>query len=317
MTTPSTSLVDRATQYLAERRALGFALTITGKRLLAFARFADAQGPGRPVTTSVAVAWARSAQRATPLTWARRLEVIRPFARYVRQFDAATEVPPRGLLGRAHRRLPPHVYTDDDVQRVLREARQLSPPGSLRAAAVMTVLGLLAASGLRVSEALRLERDDVDFDRGVLHVRLTKFCKSRYVPLHPTTVAALRQYAEARDRRLPRPTRWFFVVDTGGPLTYSKLRTAFRRIRIRLGWERRTTGRRPRIHDLRHTFACRRLVQWHREHADVEARLFDLSTYLGHVKVSDTYWYLTGFPELFSLVAQRFERFAAVQEPGR
>jgi integrase len=317
MSATTMTLVDHATQYVAERRALGFALHITGKRLLAFARYADEHFPQHPLTTPVAVAWARSARRPSPMTWARRLEIIRPFARYLRRYDPATEVPAVGLLGRAHRRLAPHVYTGDEVGRVLREAGRLSPPQSLRAAAVTTVLGLLAAAGLRVSEALRLGTEDVDLVTGVLHIRLTKFCKSRFVPLHPTAVAALGRYATERDRRLtPRPGP-FFIVDTGRPLTYSKLRTAFQRIRARLGWDRPRPARRPRLHDLRHTFACRRLLQWHRDGVDVEARLIDLSTYLGHAKVSDTYWYLSGFPELLQVVGQRFDQFAGARESGR
>jgi integrase len=310
MSAGTAGLVMLATRYLAERRALGFGLRIAERRLLAFARYADECFPRRPLTVAVAVAWARTAKRRSPMTWARRLEVVRPFARYVRQFDPATEVPPSGLLGRAHRRLAPYVYTPDELAALVSEAGRLSPVNGLRPAAVATVLGLLAATGLRISEALRLRRDDVDLDAGVLHVRATKFCKSRLVPLHLTAVGALRQHAAQRDRRCPNATGLFFLVDGGIPLSYSKLRTAFRRLRIRLGWESPPPGpRRPRVHDLRHTFACRRLLQWHQDGIDVEARLIDLCTYLGHAKISDTYWYLSGFPELMDLVGRRFDQF--------
>lgn len=314
MSPARSSFVDLAERYLADRRALGFALRIAGTRLLAFARFADRRCPGPPLTLSVAVAWARAARRPSPLSWARRLELVRPFARYLRQFDPATEVPPVRLFGPAHRRLAPHVYTLGELHALLGEARRLGPPNGLRPAAVATLLGLLVCAGLRVSEALGLEREDVDLDTGVLRVRETKFRKSRFVPLHPSAVAALRRYAAFRDRRAPRPSiPSFFLVDKDTALSYSKLRTAFRRLRIRLSWENHPV-RRPRVHDLRHTFSCRRLLRWHQEGVDVEARLFDLSTYLGHAKVTDTYWYLSGFPELLDLVARRFERFASAQE---
>lgn len=309
MRADTTRWVALATRYLAERRTLGFALRITGRRLLAFARYMDEHRPCDSLTIDVAVTWARMATRPSPITWARRLEIVRPFARYVRQFDPATEVPPTDLLGRAHRRLAPHIYAHEELQALLREASQLSPLDGLRPAAVATVLGLLACAGLRVSEALRLRRDDVDLDRAVIHVRDTKFCKSRLVPIHPTGIVALRHYTTRRDRGAPRATTGpFFLVDGAIPLSYSKLRTAFRRLRIRLGWESSTT-RRPRIHDLRHTFACRRLLQWHEDGDDVDVHLLYLSTYLGHAKVTDTYWYLSGFPELMALVGQRFEQF--------
>jgi integrase len=317
MTAATSRWTALATRYLAERRALGFGLRIAGRRLLAFARYADEHGPRGPLTIDLAVTWARMATRPSPITRARRLEIVRPFARYVRQFDPATEVPPPDLLGRAHRRLAPHVYTHDELQALLREASQLSPPDGLRPATVATVLALLACTGLRVSEALRLRRDEVDLEGAVLHVRHTKFCKSRLVPLHPTAAVALRRYTARRDHSAPRAaTGPFFLVDGSIPLSYSKLRTAFRRLRIRLGWESSST-RRPRIHDLRHTFACRRLLRWHEGGVDVDVHLLHLSTYLGHAKVTDTYWYLSGFPELMALVGQRFEQFVGRDMGGR
>lgn len=309
------SFVAAARCYLEERRALGFDLRIAGKRLLVFARFVDEHSRGAPLTVALAVAWARGAARASPMTWARRLEIVRPFAQWLRQLDSRTEVPERGLLGRAHRRLTPHVFAEDEISALLEEAARLSPPGGLRPAALVTLLGLLASTGMRVSEALGLKRIDVDLDDALLVVRRTKFRKTRLVPFHPTTASALRDYATLRDREAVAsdPEAAFFVIDGGVPLTYSKVHTAFRRIRIGLGWER-TDARRPRIHDLRHTFTCRRLLRWHEERLDVGRHVLELSTYLGHAKVSDTYWYLSGFPELLDLTARRFERFARARE---
>lgn len=175
---------------------------------------------------------------------------------------------------------------------------------------VATLLGLLACTGLRVSEALKLRRKDVSLDEGLIRVHETKFCKSRLVPIDPTAVSELRSYAESRDRLAPcSGSDAFFVVDCGSALSYSKLRTAFRRIRTQLQWKTRP-GRCPRMQDLRHTFACHRLLHWHANNVDVDTHLLDLSTYLGHAKVSDTYWYLSGFPELMDLIAARFSRYA-------
>jgi len=307
-----TMFADWARRYLAERRVLGFGMRIAGARLLAFARFADARRPRSPLTLDVAVRWARAATRWSPLTWGRRLEIVRPFAQWLRQHDARTEVPPARFFGRVHRRLPPHVYTEAEIRAMLGEAARLKPRRGLRPAAVGKLLGLLVCTGMRVSEAIALRRADVDLDDALLVVRRTKFRKSRIVPVHASAARELRRYVALRDRLartgLSSSDR-FFVIDGGAELTYSKMRTAFRRLRIRLGWER-TSGRRPRIHDLRHTFASRRLLRWHEEQIDVDRRILDLSTYLGHAKASDTYWYLSAFPELMALAARRFEGFA-------
>ncbi len=311
------TFVELAQRYLVERRALGFDLRIAGKRLLAFARFADERAPDKPLTAALAVEWARAATRASPLTGPRRLEVIRPFALWLRQVEARTEVAPGGLLGRAHRRLTPHLYDDEEIRSILREAHNLEPQDGLRPLSVSTLLGLLACTGLRVSEGLALRRVDVDLDACLLVVLRTKFKKDRLVPLHPTSVRALQRYAKRRDSLTScagSSNEAFFMVDGGVALTYSKVRTAFDRIRIRLGWEQ-APGRRRRVHDLRHTFACRRLLRWHEEGVDVHRRVLDLQTYLGHAKTSDTYWYLSAFPELLELTARRFERFARRSGP--
>lgn len=315
MSTSASTLADAVTLYLAQRRALGFDLRIAGRRLIAFARFADQHSQGGPLTIALALAWAHAGARPSQLTSARRLEVVRPFAQWLRQEDPRTEVPPARLLGRAHRRLTPKVYSQDELLALLAEAARLSPPGGLRPEALVTLLGLLASTGMRVSEALALRCNDVGLDAALLHVRQSKFRKSRLVPLHSTTVSALRRYAALRDRRIPGrgSDAFFFVVDGGVPLTYSKVRTAFRRIRIGLGWES-GPGRRPRVHDLRHTFACRRLLFWQEQKTDVSRCLLDLCTYLGHAKVSDTYWYLSAFPELLEVSARRFEDFTREQE---
>jgi integrase len=314
-----TTMVRLVEEYLAARRALGFALRIEGRQLHAFGRYADARHHRGPLTVELAVAWARSSPSSSPLTAPRRLEVVRSFAGYRAAFDPATEVPPLGLLGPAHRRVAPHIYTPREIEALVQAAARLTPVDGLRPRAFATLFSLLACTGMRVSEALALSLSDVDLAAGVLRIARTKFRKARFVPLHPSATRALRRYATARDRHLGRRLSGdaFFVLDDGTQLTYSRTRTAFLALRRGLGWTQPAgTGRLPRVHDLRHTFACTRLLHWHRDRVDVHAVLPALSTYLGHTKVSDTYWYLTGIPALMGLVAQRFDRFAHAPAGG-
>ncbi|MGH7671764.1 MAG: tyrosine-type recombinase/integrase [Gemmatimonadales bacterium] len=304
---PMVALVE---QYLAHRRTLGFALRIEGGQLVSFARFADAIGHRGPLTLDLIVRWATRPSRRPRRFPARRLDVVRPFARYRAGLDLATEVPPRGLLGPARRRPDHHIFTAVELAALVAEARCLAPATGLRPTTFATLFGLLAATGLRVAEALRLTRDDVDLATGILTIRATKFRKSRLVPLHATTTVALRAYADDRDLAVPRPASpRFFTTATGTELPYPTVRGVFRRLCATLGWEARVP--RPRIHDMRHAFACRRLQQWYVEGVEVAPRVAALATYLGHAKITDTYWYLTGTPELLALAATRFAAFAA------
>ncbi len=216
--------------------------------------------------------------------------------------------PPSHLLGYAHRRLAPHIYSDQEIASLLDMAKQLQPKQGLRPETMHCLLGLLVSTGLRISEALRLNRDDVDLHQEILLVRKSKFRKSRYVPVHQKVCEELANYATFRDQYLPvvqDPT--FFLLDDGFAFHYRQAHYAFHSIRVRLGWEVCPSGRYPRLYDLRHTFVCRRLLAWYEEGVDVDRMMPVLSTYLGHVKVTDTYWYLTGIPALMEIVAARFE----------
>jgi integrase len=298
-------------KYLDERRALGFSLIIPGSQLLAFARFADRSGHRGPLTRQLVTSWARDeAKRATPLTWARRLEVIRPFAKHRARIEPGTFVPEADTFGRSRRRLAPHLYTDREIVDLLAAADRLSPKGMLRPATYRALFGLIAATGLRVSEALRLECADVDLDAGMLTVRRTKFAKSRLVPLHPTTMRALQQYLALRQRHVPTVKDGPFLVSASGTgLTKRTVHWVFDRLRKQLGWTARGGHAAPRIHDLRHTFICRRVQLWHEHGTDIDNAMVALSTYVGHAKVSDTYWYLTAAPDLMSVAGSRFEQF--------
>jgi integrase len=243
------------------------------------------------------------------------MEVLRPFARYCQQFEPATVVPPLKFFGRGHRRLTPHIYTDGELQALLAATATLNPPGGLRGACCRAIFGLIAASGLRLGEATALTRSDVDLEQGVLLIRGAKFGKSRWVPLHPSTTLALRRYAQRRDND-PGSAHAdaFFVGDHGRPARVGNVEYAFAQLRQRLQWTARGSHPAPRIHDLRHTFVCRTLQRWYEQDIDIDRNILALSTYVGHAKVTDTYWYVTATPELLAIAGQRFERFA---EGGR
>ena len=308
MSTPTMAALVQ--DYLVHRRRLGFELEVEGRQLASFARFADEHGHTGPLTVDLAVRWAtQPIPHGPPRRFtARRLDVLRPFARYCAVFNPRTEVPPSGLLGPSRRRPIHHIYTAAELTTLVTAAAQLPPANGIRAATYSTLLGLLAACGLRVSEALHLATADADLKAGVLTIRTTKFRKTRLVPMHSTTVGALRAYAAQRDRVLPQRAPTFFVSPKGAPLPYGTVRSAFRRLLVGLGWD--SLVPRPRVHDLRHAFACRRIEQWCTDGVDLGPRVAALATYLGHSKVSDTYWYLTGTPELLAFAAKRFEAFS-------
>jgi integrase len=314
-----TTMVSLAEEYLASRRRLGFALRIEGAELLRFARYADRTGHEGPLSTELALEWARLPNNCERLYWARRLDTVRRFARYRILFDPATEIPPQGLLGPSYRRRPePYIYSEAETRMLLCAAGRLGPPGGLRPKTYVTLFGLLASTGLRVSEALRLTRADADLNAGVLRISETKFKKSRLVPLHPSATQALRDYAHQRDRYHPFPKApAFFLTQHGTALKYWRAFMTFCTLRRSLSWTEGRGKRRPTLQGFRHTFAVRCLLHWYQEGANVEHKIAALSTYLGHTKVSDTYWYLTAVPELLALAAARFERWSESNPGGQ
>jgi integrase len=254
-----------------------------------------------------ALAWARLPADADPSWWSYRLSVVRGFAAHLRTLDPATEVPAAELLPWRPRRAIPFLYTDEEIAALIAACASLRFP--LRVATYRTLLGLLSVTGLRVGEAIRLDRDDLDVERGLLLVRDSKFGKSRELPLHVTTVRALQRYLCRRQRLQPRPQAEALLISLAGTrLRYCNVNWTFLRLVRRAGLEPRSAGCRPRLHDLRHTFAVRTLLDAYRADADVQARLPLLSTYLGHVDPGATYWYLSAAPELLALAGQRLER---------
>ena len=291
--------------YLAMRRALGFKLGKEGRLLRDFAVFAEAAGAST-VSADVAVAWAILPQNAGPVWAAQRLSMVRGFARYLQAFDPAAQVPPAGLLPARTRRVTPYIYSDADVAALMTAARMLRNP--LKAATFETLIGLLAVTGMRGSEAMQLDDSDIDTAAGMLTVRATKFRKSRQLPLHPATLGALAGYQALRDQLCPAPaTGSLLVSTTGARLCQATVQPAFRRLLRQAGIGQGTARPRPTIHSLRHSFAVKTLIGWYRDGQDVQARMPSLSTYLGHVAPAATYWYLTGTPELLALAAGRLE----------
>lgn len=317
------TLEARVEQYLAERRRIGFELRSMAYGLARFARYVADAGHQGPLTVDLMATWARQAKagHGDRATSARRLKMLRPFTAWLQQFEPATEVPDEAVFGRVPGRMAPHIYREQEIIELLTAARQLGPPGGLRPAVIETLFGLIACTGLRISEALGLEDADVDLKAEVLTIRQSKFGKSRLVPLHPSAVEALARYRTLRSRHVgATPDAPFFIATRGRllgePVGDRQVHRIFEQLRKQLGWVDRGSHGTPRVHDLRHSFAVRRLVRWHEQGVDISQRMLALSTYLGHAKVSNTYWYLTGVPELMGLVGQRFERFANPWEDG-
>lgn len=302
--------IGRAVEdYLAVRDALGFAQREDGPQLRDFARFLD-ENKAPHITVDLALRWARLSP-AGPVRWATRLGWVRRLARHLSASDAKTEIPPAGLLPFSYRRVQPFLYTDTEVRKLLEAARHLPSRTGLRPAMYSTLIGLLAVTGLRSSEARALDDRDVDFPEAVITIRRTKFRKSRLVTIHASTVKALQRYVRLRDRACPRRAGpAFFVGEAGRRLSHDIAQWTFRKLCRQIGLPHRTDGRRgrgPRLHDFRHRLAVTTLVRWYRSGLNVEAQLPTLSTYLGHSQVRDTYWYLSAVPELLRLAADRLE----------
>lgn len=298
-------LTGHLEQYLALRRALGFKLDKTGRLLHDFAAFAEAAG-ARSVAIELAVRWALLPENASTVWAAQRLSMVRGFARYLQAVDPATQIPPGGLLPARTRRVTPYIYSDADVEALMAAARSLRNP--LKAATFETLIGLLAVTGLRGSEAMRLDDADLDASAGQLTVHATKFRKSRQLPLHPATLDALAAYQARRDELCLAPAAASLLVSTtGARLCQATVQPVFRYLLGKAGVGGGTARPRPTIHGLRHTFAVSTLLGWYRDGQDVPARMPALSTWLGHVSPAATYWYLTGTPELLALAAQRLE----------
>jgi len=315
------TMTMRVDDYLIERRRLGFQLRKMGRDLASFAAYVDKLEYREPLTLELMADWARHDKwhKEEPATWSRRLRILGPFTRYLQQFEPLTEIPNETIFGKVPGRGTPHIYFDHEIIELLAAAKKLGPPGDLRAATYETLFGLLASAGLRVSEAVHLLDRDVDLKTGMLTVRQTKFAKSRQLPLHLSTINALRLYRQLRNCHIAvTPETTFFVATRGKLLGLGlglrSVNRVFEALRDQLGWKNRGTHDMPRIHDLRHTFVVKRVRLWHEQGTDIDQEMLALSTYMGHAMISYTYWYLTAVPELMAVVCGKFEKFTQTRE---
>ena len=299
----TTSLRARVERYLAERRRLGFDLRSQAYALHGFARHVQTIGHHGPLTVEIMA------------DWARRLKQLRPFTRWLQQFEPRTEVPDDAIFGRLPERQAPHIYSEGEIVDLLAAARRLGPTSGLRGIIFETLFGLIASTGLRISEALALHIENVDLTRGMLTIHQTKFAKSRQVPMHHSTIKSLRRYRSARDLsgESTQANAPFFIGTRGRrrglPLGEHQVHRVFAALRKHLGWRNRGSHHAPRIHDLRHSFVVNRIMRWHIQGIDIDQAMLSLSTYVGHAMVTNTYWYLSAVPELMGLAAERFESF--------
>lgn len=295
-------------EYLELRRKLGFKAEREAWLLPKFVSFLRAESSAF-VTIELALAWANQPADADPSWWASKLSVVRGFAKHVHLIDTRHQIPPRDLLPRCGRRTTPAIYSAQEIARLLRAARQIQSRSAqglpLRRATYETLFGLVAATGMRIGEALRLDCNDIDWSNRLVVIRESKFGKSREVVLHQSVMRALHHYAVQRRRVHPRPrSPSFFVSRRGTRLIYNNVHATFVQL-LRLAGIHRTKAR---IHDLRHTFIVRTILRWHQQGVDVDARMPTLSTYVGHRNPSATYWYLSATPELMALVARKVQR---------
>lgn len=305
------ALSQQLEEYLRLRRLLGHDLAEAARLLPRFVAYLEAHD-AEFVTVEVAVAWSLEPKAPAGTTvWGRRMMAVRGFARYLAGIDPRTEVPPAGLIPIRRRWRPPFIYSEADIVALMDEARRtIRQP--LRAATYETLIGLLAATGLRVGEAIRLDRHDINYPNGVLVVRRSKFGKSRQVPLQESTLHALQHYARRRDKLCRHPSsESFFVSLRGTRIIYECVWPTFRMLCDRVGVGA-GAAHPARVHDLRHSFAVRTLVGWYREGVDIQARLPWLATYLGHREPRYTYHYLSAAPELLGHAARLLEHGQAV-----
>jgi integrase/recombinase XerD len=296
-------------EYLTLRRSLGFKLRDAGKLLQAYVRFMEEQRAPY-ITTKLALAWAQQASAVQPAEWARRLSVVRIFARHRSATDPRTQIPPEGLLPYRPKRARPYLYSPQEIRCFLRAALSLPARGGLRPWTYHCLFGLLSVTGMRIGEARNLELQDVDLRTGVLTIRSGKFGKSRLIPLHASTRRVLADYLARRARKwaaLP-VSSYVFLSNWGNQLDGGEIHRTFYALSRQIGLRGRSDSHGPRLHDMRHRFAVMTLLRWYRAGKDVERKLPYLSAYLGHVHVSDTYWYLSAWPELMREAMSRLER---------
>ncbi len=300
------SMIRKAVKkYLQERRALGFKLYDSGLLLFQFADYLEKRKTNI-ITKTLALRWACLPCKCQPSYWAIRLSAVRIFARYHSATDPRTEVPPQGLLPFKSKRTIPYIYTEQQILRLIKASKTLASETGLRASTFAALFGLLTVTGMRIGEIVSLNRESVDLEEGVLLVQKAKLDRTRLIPIHSSTVKALRRYVQYRDQVYPKPkTTSFFVSEAGTRLTAWTVRWNFNKLSCQIGLRGPSARSGPRIHDFRHTFAVHMMQNWYRQGKNVEKLLPQLGMFLGHRLLNCTYWYMTATPELLRLAAKR------------
>jgi integrase len=302
------NLREELDRYLMIRRNLGYDLGTSERVLRRFIAFAESQGTDH-ISTGLFTRWQAVFGHAHQRTWAARLGMVRLFAQWLHGLDPAHEIPPQGLIPSRYRRTRPYIYSEEEIEKIIATTAALPSVYGLRGLTFATLFGLIAVTGLRISEALVLDIDDVDLEFGVLTVRRGKSGKARLVPIHRSITSRLTAYARERDRLLAFTPRSFFATDRGTRPGDCSARYTFaivcQRIGLRPPQQYLRHGRGPRIHDLRHSFAARTILGWYRTGKDPAQEMIKLTTYLGHAKPEHTYWYIEAVPELLELAARR------------
>jgi integrase len=303
--------------YLNYRRSLGFQLKVEESVLLNFANYVDSKKYNGPLTIKLSIEWALTSNSKKPITYARRIEVLRPFAKYCSITIPETEIPTTQIFGKAHRRKSPYIFSIDEILKLLDATKRLIPTDGLKTISFYYLFSLLYTTGLRVSEALMLRMSDINWKENFLQINQAKFKKSRLVPIHSSTAEALSTYCKIRSKYISTLNcERLFILDNGTPITYRKIQYTFSQLRKIVAWDIKPQDTRPRIYDLRHTFVCHRLLKWYDEGIDVFSVVPYLSTYLGHVRVADTYWYITGIPQIMNIAGNRFYSYASSFNTG-
>jgi len=297
-------------EYITYKRSLGFKISVEAEELRRFAAFARKIGHNGSLTSELAMQWAALKSEYSRFYMARRLETVHTFAKYISAFDPQAQIPQLGMFGKCHGRASPYIYTDEEVSLLMAEARTIFSPDGIRAYTVSLAIGLMRTAGLRVSELTLLKNEDVYADEGYLFINSSKFKKSRIVPLHATASEELRKYRQFITEKLGSRAEsdYFFISSYGHKFNTRAFEYAFKLIRPVLHTAAKpNNSRKIRLYDLRHTFACETVKRWLESGVDVNQKLYLLSTYMGHAKPEDTYWYLSATPELLAISSERYE----------
>jgi len=305
------SLTTHLEHYLAVRRSFGYDLSFTERVLRRFTGFADAQGANH-ITVNLFLQWKEHYGTANNNTWAGRLSMVRVFATWLKGIEPANEIPKIGLISGRYQRSKPYIYTNKQINEIVSHAARLPSVYGLRGITCSTLLGLIAVTGLRINEALSLDEKDVNLDDAVIFIKQGKNGKSRFIPISPSTVSSLENYRVKLNLIYRCCSPAFFLFDKGQRPSDCSIRYNFALVCQLIGLRKKEFfykhGQGARIHDLRHTFAVRTIIDWYRKGLNPDLEMLKLSTYLGHTKPEYTYWYIEAIPELLQLASERAEQ---------